>query len=222
MSTIIWSGAIWIYMLTCMANVKIYKCLSHFCASSYRFKDIQIKKKLPSKSWPRSLNTVFAMTPFDVKCQNLQMSSTHFCATSYCFRDIQIYYFKKDKITLYNFLNDALRWQMSKSANVLKTFLRRLYRFSDIKIYFFYLQNVGSHIFHNFLDDSIRRQMSRSINVSKTFLRYVLSFQILFFLNMHVSSKSAHQGLVVQLSQWHHSIERANLQTSPALVLRQF
>ena len=30
------------------------------------------------------------MTPFDGKCQNLQISSTHFCASAFCFRYITI------------------------------------------------------------------------------------------------------------------------------------
>ena len=36
----------------------------------------------------------FQITPFDGKCQNLQIFPTHFCASSYCFRDI-IFYLKK-------------------------------------------------------------------------------------------------------------------------------
>ena len=34
--------------------------------------------------------TIFAMTPFDNKCQNLQMTPTHSCPSSYCFSDIII------------------------------------------------------------------------------------------------------------------------------------
>ena len=35
----------------------------------------------------------FAITSFDGKCQNLQISPTHFCASSYSFRDIKIFPF---------------------------------------------------------------------------------------------------------------------------------
>ena len=59
---------------------------THFCASAFHFRDIKIKKKLPSKSRSRSRNTILsikpsaicAITPFDGKFQNLQMSILHF------------------------------------------------------------------------------------------------------------------------------------------------
>ena len=57
-----------------MTNVKIYECLAHFCASSYRFGDLTILNFWPSKSWTKSWSAIFAITPFDVKCQILQMS----------------------------------------------------------------------------------------------------------------------------------------------------
>ena len=52
--------------------------LTHFCAISYRFRDIQFVNIWFPKSRSRSRITIYAMTPFDGKCQNLQMSSTHF------------------------------------------------------------------------------------------------------------------------------------------------
>ena len=47
-----------------------------------------------SKSRSRSQSTIFALTLFDGKCQNLQKTSTHFCANCYHFRYI-IFLFKK-------------------------------------------------------------------------------------------------------------------------------
>ena len=61
----------------------------HFCASSYHFRDITIFKLLTFKSWSRSQSSIFAITPVDGKCQNLQMSLTHFCADSCRFIDIK-------------------------------------------------------------------------------------------------------------------------------------
>ena len=36
----------------------------------------------------RSQSTIFTMTPFDSKYQNLQQIATHVCISSYPFRDI--------------------------------------------------------------------------------------------------------------------------------------
>ena len=99
---------------------------THFCASSYCFRDIKIGNFLPSKSRSRSLCRIFAVTPIDDKCQNLQMSSTHFCTSSYCFRDIQNKTFLASKSisrSQCNFCNDSIRWQLSKSTNVSHIFL---------------------------------------------------------------------------------------------------
>ena len=72
-------------------NNKIYKrCFLHFSASSNRFRCINISNFLPSKSRSRSRSTLFRLTPFDGKCQNLQKTPTHFFASSDRFRDIQI------------------------------------------------------------------------------------------------------------------------------------
>ena len=38
----------------------------------------------------RSWSAIFSITPFDGKCQNLQICPTHFCASSYHSRDINI------------------------------------------------------------------------------------------------------------------------------------
>ena len=51
-----------------MTNVKIYKRPTYFCASSYRFRYIQILNVWPSKSRSKSQSTIFAVTPFDGKC----------------------------------------------------------------------------------------------------------------------------------------------------------
>ena len=50
------------------------KTRSHFCACSYRFRDIKKICLLPSKSRSRSRSTIFAVTPFHAKCQYLQTS----------------------------------------------------------------------------------------------------------------------------------------------------
>ena len=59
----------------------------------YRYK---IFKCLPSKSRSRSRSAIFS--PFDGKCQNLQMSPTHNCTSSYRFRDIEILKFLPPKV----------------------------------------------------------------------------------------------------------------------------
>ena len=48
---------------------------AHLCVISYRFKDKKVFF-LNSNSRSRSHGTIFAMTPFDGKCQNIQMSQT--------------------------------------------------------------------------------------------------------------------------------------------------
>ena len=74
-----------------MASVKIYKRLSHiFCTSSHHFRDINILNCLPLKRRSRTKTTIFAMTPFDGKCQNLQKTPIHLCTSSYHFRDTDI------------------------------------------------------------------------------------------------------------------------------------
>ena len=62
------------------------------CACSHRFRDIRIII-WPSKSRSRSRSTIFALTPFDGKCENLQKSPPHFCASSRCLRDIKVLHF---------------------------------------------------------------------------------------------------------------------------------
>ena len=57
-----------------MANVKIYKCLPQIFVLSYHFRDIQISNFLPLKNRSRSQSTIFPITPFDGKYQNLQTS----------------------------------------------------------------------------------------------------------------------------------------------------
>ena len=46
--------------------------LAFFCASSSHFRDINVSNLLPSKNKSRSRSTIFAITPLDGKCQNLQ------------------------------------------------------------------------------------------------------------------------------------------------------
>ena len=73
-----------------MANVKSTNVSPTFfaCASSYDFRDIQFLNILSPESRSRSRSAIFAITPFDRKCQVLQMSLTNFCASSYRFRDL--------------------------------------------------------------------------------------------------------------------------------------
>ena len=52
---------------------------THFCASSYRFRDITILNCWPQKRRLRSWSAILANTPFNGKGQNLQMSPLHFC-----------------------------------------------------------------------------------------------------------------------------------------------
>ena len=60
---------------------------------------------LPSQSRSRSRSTIFAMTPFDGKCQNLKCLHTFFCASSYRFRYIQILNFLPPKIYKCHFIH---------------------------------------------------------------------------------------------------------------------
>ena len=62
---------------------------THFCDSSYRFRDIKILNIVPSKSKTRSQSAILAIIPFDGKCQNLRLSPLHICANSYRFRYIK-------------------------------------------------------------------------------------------------------------------------------------
>ena len=47
--------------------------LTHLCASSYRFADINILFFLPPNSRSRSRSAIYEITPFDGKCQNQQI-----------------------------------------------------------------------------------------------------------------------------------------------------
>ena len=62
-----------------LANFQLFKSRSvHFFASSHRFRH----KYLNFFNFQKvGQSTIFAITPIDGKCQNLQMSPTHFCAT---------------------------------------------------------------------------------------------------------------------------------------------
>ena len=75
-----------------MSNINIYKSrLTQFCASCYRFTYINVSNVWPSKSRSRLPNTIFAMTPFDWKCQNKKNS--HYFVSSYRFWYIKFFYF---------------------------------------------------------------------------------------------------------------------------------
>ena len=65
-----------------LANIKTVKTSSLDFGMGYKV------FFLPPKSRSKSQSAIFSITPFDGKCQNLQMSPTHFCASSYIFRDI--------------------------------------------------------------------------------------------------------------------------------------
>ena len=76
-----------------MANIKNNKSRPkkmHFCASSKHFRDINISNFWPSKSRTRSRSIIFAMTPFDGKCQTYNSRPMHFCARSHRSRDIKV------------------------------------------------------------------------------------------------------------------------------------
>ena len=85
-----------------MVNVKIYKCFPHIffalALTVFFFFIFDLQKVGKGQKVQFS-----QITPFDGKCQNLQMSLTHcFCASSYRLRDITILNFlhpKKVKIT---------------------------------------------------------------------------------------------------------------------------
>ena len=64
---------------------------THFCNSSYRFRDMKKNKFFTSKREIKVTKCNFAIKPFDDKCLNLQMSSTHFCANPYRFSDIKLF-----------------------------------------------------------------------------------------------------------------------------------
>ena len=67
-----------------MANVKIQRFLYQILPFQIYF--VFFCSKCRSRSW----SEIFAITPIDCKCHNLQMTPTHFCASSYLFRDIKI------------------------------------------------------------------------------------------------------------------------------------
>ena len=69
-------------------QIKIYKYLPKIFALALTISDINILNCLSSKSRSRSRSAIFAITSFNGKCQNQQMSLTHFCASSYHFRYI--------------------------------------------------------------------------------------------------------------------------------------
>ena len=73
-----------------MVNNEIYKILPTFLTLALTVSDIYYFYILPSKSRSRSCSTIFTMTQFDGKCQNLQKIPVHFCANSYRFRGIEI------------------------------------------------------------------------------------------------------------------------------------
>ena len=69
-----------------MANVKIYKYLPHNFTPAVLTLYVTISNFLPQERRLWSRSSIFAITSFDCKCQNLQISPTNFCASSYSFR----------------------------------------------------------------------------------------------------------------------------------------
>ena len=61
----------------------------HFCASSYRFRDIKIFNLLPPKSKSRSRSANFAITPFDGKCKKNYKCLPHIFALALTVSDIK-------------------------------------------------------------------------------------------------------------------------------------
>ena len=63
---------------------KYFKVVPYICALALTISDIltNILNSLSSKIRSRSRNTISQITPFDGKCQKLQISRAHFCASS--------------------------------------------------------------------------------------------------------------------------------------------
>ena len=91
-----------------------------------------------------------------------------FYPRSYHFKDflnLKLYFKNFDKVTEYNFRNDTVQWQVSKSTAVCHTSLRKLLPFQRIKNVISELQKVGqghSTISRNYV---IWLHMSKSTNV---------------------------------------------------------
>ena len=121
-----------------------------FCDISYRFRSIQILNFWPPKSNSRSNSAIYAITPFDGKYQNLQMSPTNFCASYYHFRYIYIYKFfifdlqvvgqghRVQFMQLQNSMANVKIYKYLSHIFVLALTIEEKYKF-----YIFYIQNVG-------------------------------------------------------------------------------
>ena len=76
---------------------KSTKVSQTFFALAHRFRDINFFNFWPSESRSMARSTIFAIIPFNGKCQNVHMSPTHFCTSSYRFRDVTILNFLPSK-----------------------------------------------------------------------------------------------------------------------------
>ena len=102
-----------------MANVQIYKGLKHVFAltliisgtSAYTFYYFSLRKV----GQGRSRSAILSITPFECRCQNLQMYRTHICPSSHPFRYITISNISPSKsrsMSRSKFSNYTIRWHM--------------------------------------------------------------------------------------------------------------
>ena len=107
------------YLHHLMANVT--SCFSPIFAILLQFQRYQLFNVWPLKSRSRSRSAVFEMTPFDGKCQSLQIFSTHFLRLFLPYQR-------------YNNCRCLTPWQTSKSSNVFHLFCASFHRFRDINM----------------------------------------------------------------------------------------
>ena len=105
-----------------MANINIYKNdMIHFCASSCRFRDINVLKCWYWNSdRGHSQSTTFTVMPFNGEYQPLQIVTYIFCAGTVAFWDINVSNFNLENLgkghrSDLNICNDAIWWQIWKS-----------------------------------------------------------------------------------------------------------
>ena len=156
-------------------NYVIGWLISKFTNASDTFQRYDNFSFLTSRSRPRSRSAIFAITLFNVKCQNIQLSATRFSASSYRFKDITILNIWHPKswsswriviFTITPFDGKCQNRWMSPAH-----FCASSYRLKDIKNFNFNHQKVGQgqevHIFQLYP----QWEISKSTNVSHTFLR---------------------------------------------------
>ena len=101
-----------------IGNVESTNVSTQFFTSSYSFRDMKSLHFLPSKSRSRSRSAIFTITPFHVKCQNLQISIKFLRCPSP---------FQK-----YNFFNFCPSKSRSRSCNAISHLHRSI---GNVKLY---------------------------------------------------------------------------------------